>query len=753
MYIRRVITLLLIICMLASSLLPVIGQSTLDTTEKAAVLNKLGLISGDGKGNYNLNGSLKRYEAAVFIIKLLGKSDELDQNKDTLKYTSFTDVKSTSWYAPYVGYCQANKIISGVGSNKFGVDTNLTEQAFLSMVMTVLGYSSSEDFKWNSTVFKKAYEIGLVKDAQYLGKTKDNINYTRKEVVEIMYNALTLKLKGSNNTLIQQLIASGALEKDVVTSAGIIIDSMVTKINQVTPLGTKRLKIELNEVINSIDSNSIKIYESSIKDRTLDVAISSHSGSEIILDTSVQAENMLYTVEIDSAVDMDGNVTSNLSYNFTGYKIVALKSDLFRISLVEQVSRSEALVYFTQPVNENIEFTPSYTITSNGQTFASGEELSVSITGEKNIAAISLKSKVFTPGAEYELRISGELVGSYGIALGEGSGDKFEFIAKDMGESKLTLENVYAISSKAIKLSFNRKINPVLAQQIYNYAIIGSDNNQIQIEKAAVIDEPGLEQKAVIIRLQTILDKTKTYGLIINRINDITKQYSIEEQKYSFSGNYTNQTLLDINSTSVLDAYTLEVSFNKPIDIKIAMNMENYLLTDMSYGSKFYPTAVKLETGNQNTVKLFFKEADKLIVNRAYSIKLPSTFLDYSGESANNIIEKSFLVRAADSLSPHIKEAKLIGSNAIIINFDKEIASTVPNSSPQNYILDYVSNSISYKKYPIAISYIDDYSVVLLFDKLDKSLVYGIKYKSIADYGGNETVFEENQRIVIKVGE
>lgn len=751
MHIRKIIAAMLMLCMILSSMPAVSGQE-ITTEKKADALNKLGLIEGDTKGNYNLSSNLKRPDSTVFIIKLLGKMGEIETNKNILKNTSFSDVKPTSWYAPFVGYCEQNSIMSGVGNNKFGVDANLSEQAFLQMVMKVLGYSGSEDCIWNQTVFKKAYEIGLVNDPAYLTKTKDNANYTRGKVVDIMYTALNLKLKGSDTTLIQQLINSGSIKREAAVSAGILLDSVLTKIQEVQTVNPKKMKILLSEVINSIDENNIKIYETANPSNALSISINSHLGNELILDTSTQAEDMSYTIEMTNVADMEGNIIAKVVSGFNGYKPVAIQSDLFKISLVEQISRTELIIYFTQPVNENVEYPPNYEIDANGQTFAVNDDLKVSVTGEKNSVALSLNSKVFTPGTEYLLKLSGELIGSYGVPLGDGNGDQYIFIAKDKQDSSLVLDKISAINSKCIKLEFNRQLNPVLAQQVYNYNVMDSQNAPIQIEKATVINDAGSEGTSVVLRLKTILDKNKTYSMMINRINDITKQYGIEEQSYSFSGTYSNQDSMVITDVSVQDAFALTVTFDRPVDTKSGLDLSNYTLNDMTYGTKIKPAAVKFASADQRTVKLYLKDTDKLIVNRPYVVKIPSTFQDYSGETLSSTLEQSFLVRSADNIMPSIKEAKIIGNDTIKATFDKEISNLFPNSSPQNYVIDFIQNDSSYKKIPIAITYIDDYNVIMRFDKLDKSVQYYLKCKSISDYAGNVNTVDSEKRVLVTLG-
>ena len=206
---RRIISWILLICLLFSTKVTYaeVDRASLDSV--ASALNKVGLISGDGKGNYNLERSLKRSDATAFIVNLMGKKNYLEENKEKYIDTGFSDVKKSDWFAAQVGFCKENMILSGIGNNKFGPNNNVTEKAFLTMVMKVLGYTS-EDFDWNQ-VYGKAYEIGLVSGDEYIGKTTDNMNYTRGNVVQVMYTALGLKLNNSDNTVIKKLLIEGQI--------------------------------------------------------------------------------------------------------------------------------------------------------------------------------------------------------------------------------------------------------------------------------------------------------------------------------------------------------------------------------------------------------------------------------------------------------------------------------------------------------------------------------------------------------------
>ena len=109
---RIVISLVLVVSLCIAYFLPAYAQGNLTTYEKADVLNKLSILAGMD-GDYNLSGQLRRSEAAAFIVRIMGKEEYVKSNKEKYWSTKFPDVISTQWYAPYVGYCSKNNIISG----------------------------------------------------------------------------------------------------------------------------------------------------------------------------------------------------------------------------------------------------------------------------------------------------------------------------------------------------------------------------------------------------------------------------------------------------------------------------------------------------------------------------------------------------------------------------------------------------------------------------------------------------------------
>jgi hypothetical protein len=753
MYIRKAVAILVLASILLTSTVSIFAENTSDLQLMADKLNKIGVLAGDGKGDYNLDGNLKRTEAVTFITKLMGKATYVQENKDSLKKTIFSDVKQTDWFAPYVGFCYINDIVDG-SNGKFGVKDNLTEQAFLVMLLKLLKYTGTDDIKWNNNVFKLAYDAGLVTDQVYLTKTKDDsLNYNRGEATKVMFKALGLKLKGENQTLIQSLVASGAIKREVAISSGILIDTVVTKIDEVSSVNGRRVVVKFNEAINSIDEKNIKIYEVDNKNNNLTVSVISFSGNKLEIGTNTQLPNKIYKVEILNSQDLEGNISAELNGTFNGYTVVAVQSDLFKISKVEQVGKSELNTYFTQPINENIEYSPYYEIYEGDQLYANGDVLTVRVAGVNNVASIILKGKIFSPDKEYTLKILGEVTGAYGTNLGDGLGDTVSFIGKDMTQSSLKLEKITALNSKSIKLDFNRQIHPLRAQQVYNYSVTDSAKKAIEVTNAAVLSDSISAGKSVILTLKTVLNKDMTYNIMINEIQDSTKEYNIEETSFTFSGNYTDIGILTIKNIEAIDAGTVKVTFDKAIDYNSGLDTKFYQLTNMTLNKDIVPAKIKFASNDQTSVKLYLKESDYLIGNTPYRVKVASSLKDYTGDTLLTNIDQAFLVKEVVSARVKISEAKIVGKDTVRITFNKEISADASNLKPQNYSIEYIDQGRSYKKVPIAVTYFDDLNVVIRFDKLDSEGKYTLVYKTIKDYAGNEILSNDGDKIDIVKGQ
>ena len=176
----------------------------------ADALYALGLVGGygknaDGSVNFALGDKLTRAQAFVLVVRFVGAEKDA-----TLSVQShpFTDVPA--WANPYIGYVYANGITKGVSETKFDPDTPVSEAAFLTIMLRVLGYNDGAgDFRWDDP-YTLAQSVGIA-DAK-----ADTFN--RGSAFVICYRALTATVK-SGNSIAEQLIAKGVFTKEAYDKA------------------------------------------------------------------------------------------------------------------------------------------------------------------------------------------------------------------------------------------------------------------------------------------------------------------------------------------------------------------------------------------------------------------------------------------------------------------------------------------------------------------------------------------------------
>lgn len=214
---KRIMSLLALVLLL--SLIPTPAYATSDeATTSANALYQLGLFNGTGKdaqGNpiFQLDREPTRNEAVTMLVRLLGKEDEAKSKEWS---TPFTDLDS--WAKPYVGYAYNNGLTTGTSGTTFGGNGAVTPSQYITFVLRALGYKDGTDFQWNKAwelsdklgFTKGQYTQWGVQEITVSGNTTSTTSrlFLRGDVAIISYNALSMKLKGTNTTLLENVKGS-----------------------------------------------------------------------------------------------------------------------------------------------------------------------------------------------------------------------------------------------------------------------------------------------------------------------------------------------------------------------------------------------------------------------------------------------------------------------------------------------------------------------------------------------------------------
>lgn len=245
------------------------------------------------------------------------------------------------------------------------------------------------------------------------------------------------------------------------------------------------VQVKFTEAIKPIQISNIKIYEKA-KKTSLKFEVSIISDTEIKLRTDSQKPATRYIIEFTNITNIKGNVVKKITSSFVGYKNIEIKSDLFKISKVDQTSNNKIIIYFTHPVNTKVDQRKAFSILDGKKVLVNGNNISITAMKDKrNALIINIKNYKLKSDIEYTLKVNGSLLSEYGTYLGLETGDQITFIGKTIDENQLKpsfkdldeysvntkIVSITPIDSNSIVIKFNKNVDPMLAQDISKYSI------------------------------------------------------------------------------------------------------------------------------------------------------------------------------------------------------------------------------------------------------------------------------------------
>lgn len=668
----RIIALVLAFIMMFSAMT---FSQELSEQDIASKLYSIGLVSGDGSG-LNLNGELTRAEAATFIVKLIGREKTVLNSPSFYGMTPFSDIKGDEWYAPFVGFCSMNQIISGYPDNTFRANEKLTEKAFLSMVLKALKYSG-EDFNWEN-VFLTAYNKGIVTDLSYAVKEEDS-NLDRGETLAIMYNSLNLYYKDNSMTLLDNLVKEGVVTDSKAESLGLVKkDEKKTSIVKAEAVLANQIQVTLNESIKGMTVNQIALSNGSTNYMVKDVSL---KDKLLTIDVDANLIGDDFVITFVNVVDNDDFVVQSISKEVESFEAPEVNSDYFKIKTVECESENILHVFFTQPVNMNAALVLHYEVLQNGQTIATGtyNDMEAAVLGEvDNGIALYIKSVDFKDNELYTLKVYGSLTSAYDANLNEGEAMTIDFIGDDSSNKSLKVTNIEAISKDTVRVIFNQDIDKSIALNITNYQFRNESHNSNSAVLSASMNETGdLKNRTLDLRVLDMSNNLE-YELTILNVRDAFKMSTISNKSYSLEGqSYSNtSSKIVLEYVQIVSSSKLYLYFEEAIHpASVAANITGVDDVLVTYSDKY-----------KNRLVVYLDKDETLIDNKSYTVLVNSGLIAADGKTQS--YPTSYSIKGDDKQEPNIdvEDARFIAGNKVKITFNSEVA--VSNMASQ-YKLQY----------------------------------------------------------------
>ena len=218
--VKKLVVAAVFVLLIAGFPLSALAASSFNTNDEilaAQNLHHLGVFSGigtnpDGTPNFALDRQPTRLETTIMFVRLIGGAEEA---RSTTWAVPFTDVPA--WGLPYVGYAFHNGLVSGVSRTSFAPNEPSTAAQYITLVLRALGYSTDLHFYWQ-TSWLLSDELGIT-NGRF---NASNQRFTRGDLAEISFSALSGNFIDSDMTLAEFLIDAGLFTFEQALAVGVI---------------------------------------------------------------------------------------------------------------------------------------------------------------------------------------------------------------------------------------------------------------------------------------------------------------------------------------------------------------------------------------------------------------------------------------------------------------------------------------------------------------------------------------------------
>ncbi len=724
---KRIIAFLLGIMILLTGISVQAAESTLE--ERAARLNKLGVLKGDGK-SYNLTGTLTRQEAATFIVRLLGAEREVLGNKAKYTTSTFRDVNGqTDWAAPYIGYCIQKGIINGYTDNTFRPTAKLEMQAFAKLLLVALGYTYEKDFTWQNTL-KKAEDLKLI-TAGEISLAAAN-PFTRGDVVKLLDRVLNMKNVQTEKEMFYNLLKNEGVTEGTLAEVGLARKIGSNKVEEVKEMSPGRYSIRFSTPPKVFSAENMILVEENGRNLKIKSLKATDLLNIYVVDTDQPAENMKYQILIKDVIDRENTYFQEYKKEFISLRKQGIESERFLISQINVLDRKTMEVEFTHPIGDVMSNVSYYTIYKDKSVVAEKGALKVSLAGEKRVR-IQMLSYDFIENEIYSLTVSGNAQSKLGVRINSGKEDSLIFLGKQTEEAKFDIISIELLDKNTIRLTANKPVSIATAEQVFSYYLTDSSASPIAIDKATVLVNTDYAEQSILLKTSRTLSENKNYNLRINQLYTEGRAESIIERDYKFMAGVIGTNTYDLSDARQLDSYTIQFSFDTAMDQKTAAQPQNYYIRRELSGKTIVPAAIYNDYENGRML-MYLAEPLKESNSATYFLYAKTDIRGANGELRREAAKYAFEVTDMQEKKVGLEKVIYIGDNAIQIYFDEPVAKAVPNLDVDNYRV--YDKETKQELYILGVRYIDGRRIVLNTQNYNPNRTYVLKIKEVLEFNG-----------------
>ena len=193
---KKVLSLVLCVAMMLSVMVMGAGAAFTDqdkivNEEAVDMISALGIVDGYEDDSFQPEKNIERGEAAKMIAVMLNGGKDAIQDATG---SSFNDVlgSADAWANKYIEYCASEKIVAGVGGDRFAPASNVTGTQLAKMLLVSLGYDPIKEGYQNDNTWAVDVNTDAVKAGLFEGIENVDMSaaLTRDNAAQMIWNAL-----------------------------------------------------------------------------------------------------------------------------------------------------------------------------------------------------------------------------------------------------------------------------------------------------------------------------------------------------------------------------------------------------------------------------------------------------------------------------------------------------------------------------------------------------------------------------------
>ncbi|WP_039767463.1 MULTISPECIES: Ig-like domain-containing protein [unclassified Caldicellulosiruptor] len=682
---KRLATFVFLVCFTVNIVAFVgIAANTQAYNQAATVLKQKGVMTGDTKGNLNLDKPLKRSEIAKMMIILLGKKPLADFYANQ-KRSSFKDVPVSHWALGYIEAAKNIGLITGYPDGTFRPDQYLKVEELTAMVVRALGVKENElKGKYPLNYIKKAYDMNIyfgIEAEIEVGKL-----ITRGQTAVILYNAfLNESLKEAKPVAIES------------------IDNTTVKVTFDKELKTlDKSNFAFDNGLNVLD---VKFADSTKKVVEIKTA-AQQEGKEYTFVYKGQATNLKFTakvipfglsedIKVESLKKIDIKFTKAISQSQIDSLPIKVyvndKEDSTAKFAVSQDFKTVSII-FQNKLNQGdkVRIVITNLMSETGQSFSITKEIScIDATQPKVVDFKVINSKKFKV--------------IFNEPIDSSSNGSFKICDVSSVGATIKVDGNYLYAKVTPKYEEN-------AIEIENYTPLADGSHTIEIADAK--DFAGYRIAYYKTTFTTTLDRTPPRHVALNFVANNRLQLVFDEEIRTIDGS---------TPTGEYEVYQASDNTNHAIGAKVK------LLSDGKTVDIELASALKLDVRALVSFEIRYRNVEDLLGNKDTNWVVVSS-------KAND-----------DTTKPSVKSVEVLEGNVIKVTFSESVnaqdrvSSFKLLSSDGQTILDQVAKSVQRLKE-------NDYSTYLVeFSSLEKvnGGTYILKISSIPDVSVRENIMDD----------